>query len=541
VKRWLIGTALVWSLAVAGCERPNRLWRPPPNPPVDMNPVVRENLLPGTTDNWFVPYPQWAMNHEVEGYTDQPSYAAGDTVQVKVSATSSPVAWTLYRTGGYAGRGARRIAAGETAGVQQVLPPTSTWDQPCEANWPTSFTIDLPPGAVSGVYAIKLETASNASMLTFVVRNDDRFADLVFQRSDFTDAMYNNWDGVDNHSSWYVDHWQWVSLDRVVRSPAGWLYPYSGGYFTYEYSMVRFLEREGYDVTYVSNLDVHQSAHPLQQGRAFLSVGHDEYWSAAMRDHIEEARNDGVHLAILSSDTCDGELRFKPDDPHAFSTTIVNPLPSNPAEEHWDEKPVDLTAPPDQNPTDTLTGTHYGGWCAQPHPVCLDDPFQKLIQTDTLTLTAPNHPVVRNVWPQVTTLPHVVGYEYEIPYTGMTPLPFDVVTIGLAEDIKSSVLPWGGQPVVVAYQHASGARVFNVGSMHWAHGLDGWAGRTAFRNQGGERECAGGDTDCFDVESSAVQQLTVNVLDDMEAKRGSPSTALVSRGHACDWIHPDCD
>ena len=39
---------------------------------------------------------------------------------------------------------------------------------------------------------------------------------------------------------------------------------------------------------------------------------------------------------------------------------------------------------------------------------------------------------------------------------------------------------------------------------------------------------------------AAVQQLTVNVLDDMEAKRGSPTPSLVSEDHPCDWLRMDC-
>ena len=535
MKRRVTIAALLCCLAAAACQEPNPLRRPPPNAPIVMNPVVRENLLPGAED-WFVPYPQWAMDHEVEGYTDQPSYDAGQRVQVKVSATSSPVAWTLYRTGWYGGSGARFISSGTIDGVQQPLPPASTWDVPCAASWQTSFTVDVPAEAVSGVYAIKLAAGHHKSMLTFVVRNDDRVADLVFQRSDFTDAMYNNWDGADNQSSWYGGHWQWVSLDRVTRSPAAWLYPYSGGYFTYEYSMVRFLEREGYDVTYVSSLDVHQSAHPLDQGRAFLSVGHDEYWSPEMRDHVEDARDHGVNLALFSSDTCDGELRFKPDDAHVLSATVAGATAACPDRNNWSDKPVALTAPPDQNPSDTLTGTHYGGWCGQTHPVCADDAFQKLIETDPLTLMATDHPLLRNLLPTTAKLPHMVGYEYEVPYTGTTPLGFDVVTIGRAADITSDALLGAGQPVAVAYQHPSGARVFNAGSMQWSHGLDGWAGRTVFRNHGGERACARGDDDCFDDENEAVKQLTVNVLDDMGARRGSPSAGLVTSSHPCDWI-----
>ena len=529
VNRAVSGASvLVLVLAVAGCRRPPPPiphHYPPPNPIIQPNPIVLENSQPGAVD-WFVPYPQWSQNHEVEGYTDQPSYAPGDTIAVKVSAQSSPVKWTLYRTGWYDGAGARAIRSGLVGATQQTLPPSSTWDVPCEPQWATTFTIAVTPDFVTGVYALKLTRGSLSSFVVFVVRDDSRKAELTFQRSDFTDAMYNNWDGAGNHSSYYAYHPQWISLDRVVISPASWFYPYSGGYFNYEYSMVRFLEREGYDVTYLSNLDVHQNPHALERAPAFLSVGHDEYWSPEMRDQIEGARNRGVHLGVFSSDTCDGVLRFRPGDPHAFSTNTTDATADNPLRNEWIAKPVDLTAPPDQNPGDTLLGTHYGGWCAQPHPDCLGDPFTKLTETDALRLLATTHPSLRALSPDTASIPAIIGYEYEVPYTGMTPLPFPLVTIGDVPSIPSSVIFDHGVPVTVAYQHPSGARVFNAGSMHWTHGLDGWSGRTAFRQSGGERECQAGDTDCFADESVAVRQLTVTILDDFGAKRGSPSPDL---------------
>lgn len=535
MRRRLASSMLAVLTASAACGSPKEQH----NPPKALNPIVRENLLPGS-DGWFVPYPQWALSHEVEGYTDKPSYAAGETVAVEVSSQSSPVTWTMVRTGWYGGVGARVIDHGSTAAAAQALPATSTWDVPCRPAWPTTFTVALPADATTGVYAIKLDAGGKSSMITFVVRDDARSADLVFQRSDFTDAMYNNWDGATNRSSWYGDHPQWVSLDRVMRSAAAWLYPYSGGYFSYEYSMVRFLEREGYDVTYVSNLDVHENPHALERGKAFLSVGHDEYWSPQMREQIEGARDRGMHLGIFSSDTCDGVLRFERSDAHTFSVTTVDSTAANRVRNEWGKKPVDLSAPADQNPEDTLTGTHYAGWCAQPHPDCVGDPFAKLTETDALTITTPTHPILRHVALAGGALPSLIGYEYEAAYAGMTALPFDVVTIGDAAAIPASILPFGGPPVVVAYQAPSGARVFNAGSMHWSHALDGWAGRTAFRRSGGERTCSRGDSDCFEVESAAVQQLTVNILEDMEATRGSPTPALVSGDHPCDWIHPDC-
>lgn len=516
---------------VAGCHQA------PPPPPAGPNPVVVENQRPGAT-GWFVPYPQWSLRHEIEGYTDQPSYAVGGHVRVQVSSQTSSVQWRLYRTGWYGGLGAREVLSGLATALAQPLPPASTWDVPCEPGWATTFAFDLPPDAISGVYALRLDAGGFASLITFVVRDDARPADLVFQRSDFTDAMYNNWDGANNRSSWYVAHPQWVSLDRVQRSAAGWLYPYSGGYFTYEYSLVRFLEREGYDVKYVSNLDVHQDPDALAHVRAFLSVGHDEYWSPEMRDHVEAARDRGVHLGIFSSDTCDGVLRFRPGDPHAISTTTADSTADNPRRNEWAQKPVDLHAPPHDNPSDTLTGTHYGGWCGEIRESCWDNGFRKLVDTDAPTIVEASHPIWRNLLAGEE-LSRIMGYEYEVPYAGATPLPFAVHTLA---DVPGLVTPMGLSvpPAVVAYQTASGARVFNAGSMHWAHGLDAWAGQTVFRRTGDTRPCAEGDDDCFDVARRAVQQVTVNVLADMGARRGTPSPDLIDSG-PCDWERPDDD
>ena len=93
--------------------------------------------------------------------------------------------------------------------------------------------------------------------------------------------------------------------------------------------------------------------------------------------------------------------------------------------------------------------------------------------------------------------------------------------------------------MAVAYQLPSGARVFNAGSMQWSHGLDGWADARLPQPRRRARG-ARGDDDCFDDENEAVKQLTVNVLDDMGARRGSPSAGLVTSSHPCDWIEPGC-
>ena len=64
-----------------------------------------------------------------------------------------------------------------------------------------------------------------------------------------------------------------VSFDRpYARTGAGLL-------FAWEIHFIRWLEREGLDVTYSTNVDTHRNGRRLLNHRAFLSVGHDEYWS----------------------------------------------------------------------------------------------------------------------------------------------------------------------------------------------------------------------------------------------------------------------
>lgn len=55
--------------------------------------------------------------------------------------------------------------------------------------------------------------------------------------------------------------------------------------------MVRWLEANGYDVSYFSGVDSATRGQELLEHKAFLSVGHDEYWSNQMRTPVTIAAN----------------------------------------------------------------------------------------------------------------------------------------------------------------------------------------------------------------------------------------------------------
>ena len=86
-----------------------------------------------------------------------------------------------------------------------------------------------------------------------------------------------------------------------------------------------------------------------------LSVGHDEYWSAPMRDHLEEFIGDGGNVAFFSGNTCCWQVRSEDDgraltcwkqsynvdprlsdagDGHALLSTALEPSPRRPPREH---------------------------------------------------------------------------------------------------------------------------------------------------------------------------------------------------------------
>ncbi len=73
----------------------------------------------------------------------------------------------------------------------------------------------------------------------------------------------------------------------------------SGSFLLWEYPLCFWLEQHGYDVTYWSNIDTHVDPKGLARVKCFLSIGHDEYWSLAMYDHVKNAIQGGLSVAFL--------------------------------------------------------------------------------------------------------------------------------------------------------------------------------------------------------------------------------------------------
>jgi hypothetical protein len=86
----------------------------------------------------------------------------------------------------------------------------------------------------------------------------------------------------------------------------------SGEFLLWEFPLAFWLEKEGYNVTYISNTDTHADGEGLLRSKAFLSVGHDEYWTPQMHSNIIKARNEGVNLLFLCGNAIDGVVYLDP-------------------------------------------------------------------------------------------------------------------------------------------------------------------------------------------------------------------------------------
>jgi len=97
------------------------------------------------------------------------------------------------------------------------------------------------------------------------VRDDQRNLDLLFNSSVNTYEAYNHWGGY----SFYLP-----KLPKLPAIKVSFNRPYprgngAGDFLTCEYNMLRFLEREGYDVTHCTDVDIHENGNCFHHTRAF--------------------------------------------------------------------------------------------------------------------------------------------------------------------------------------------------------------------------------------------------------------------------------
>jgi hypothetical protein len=491
------------------------------------NEIVAENCRPGTpASEWDV---SGAGDASIQGFTTDISVGRGGPVTFKVDTDAGDYRIDIYRMGWYGGDGARLVATVQPSGAQDQPPceeDAATGLVDC-GNWAPSASWSVPGDAVSGIYFARLvreDGSAGASHLPFVVRDDDGGSDLLFQTSDTTWQAYNRYGGNSLYTGSPDGRAYKVSYNRPFTtrdySDEDWV-------FNAEYPMVRWLERNGYDVSYFTDVDSDRLGAEIREHRAFLSVGHDEYWSGTQRANVEAARDAGVHLAFFSGNEVFWKTRW--EDGHR---TLVSYKETH-ANDKIDPEPVwtgtwrdpRFSPPADGGrPENALTGTIFSvnsGSRALQVPAA--EGQLRLWRNTTVGGLSPG---------AIATLAEdTVGYEWDEDLDNGARPPglvrlsrTDAFDVEKLLDYGSTYAPGDATHRLTLYRDANGggpdALVFGAGTVQWSWGLDGEHDR-------------GGSTP-----STEMQQATVNLFADMLVQPATLQPGLIRTSASTDTTAP---
>jgi hypothetical protein len=443
--------------------------------------VIQENSRPGTSD-WRLASNK--SKDKIEGYADKVSAQAGDKVTLFVSTEASAFRVEAYRIGYYGGLGGRLIwKSPSLPGVKQAKSDRQFQTNMVDAKWGPSLTINITPNWPQGDYLFKLVGSSGPQQyVPLTIRDDKSTAAFVIQNSVTTWQAYNLWGGYDLYEgktssggSDFEHRSRIVSFDRPYSMGGG-----SADFLGNEFPLVSLVESLGLDVTYWTDVDLHQRGTLLTRHKALLSLGHDEYWSRSMRDHAVAARDRGVNIAFLGANAIFRHIRLEPSplgpDRHQvdYKRAREDPLYGK----NNKEVTSDWRAAPVSEPESTLIGNLY-----ECNPVKADmvvaDGGAWVFQGTGLT--------------QGDRLHLIVGPEYD-RYDPLAPGPKNV------QVLTHSPLRCGGKSSysdMTYYTSLSGAGV-------WASGTNWWVSKLS-------QDCP--SDAIYTCPKDAVVKITTNVLD----------------------------
>lgn len=498
------------------------------------NKISCENSKPGTDPAvWDV---DGAGDSSIQGFATDMSVNVGSRIDFKIDTDASAYTIKIFRIGYYGGDGARQIATVSPSASLPQRQPACITDVATElydcGNWSVSASWNVPTTAVSGVYVAKLHRAdrNDSSHITFVVRDDASQSDVIFQTSDPTWQAYNTYGGSDFYRGGSNGRAFKISYNRPFQTRNG-----PGGrdfFFANEFPMVRFLERNGYDVSYMSGIDSDRHGALIKNHKVFLSVGHDEYWSKAQRANVEAARDSGVNLQFLSGNEVYWKTRYEPsaDASHTPYRTLVSYKETwanakiDPSDEWtgtWRDPRFAAKSKGGGVPENSLTGTMYmSNYTDLPITVSAAEGKNRLWRGTTLAAMSSG---------SVALAPHTVGYESNEDIDNGARPPGLIrlsTTTGptdeYLQDFGNTVQPGTTTHNVTLYRAASGALVFSAGSVQWTWGLDA-EHDTPFAPSPPDQR---------------MQQAQVNLLADMSAQPTTLMSGLAPATKSTDTVGP---
>jgi hypothetical protein len=406
-----------------------------------------ENKLPGTS-GWRIT--NQGPDDAINGYAGAQSVLPGQSFQLYVSTTAKSYRVDAFRFGWYQGHQARLVWESKSEhGHPQTAVHTTPGTHMVTASWQPSMTVST-AGWPAGSYLLRLDASTGAQRyVPITVRSASTAGKVVIVDDNTTWQAYNTWGGYSLYQGpdgLGRDRGYQVSFNR----------PYDGDgavrFLAFDQAATAVAEHTGVPLAYVTDVDIDQNPGILDGARAVVTLGHDEYYSLAMRNALVTARNAGTNLAFLGANAIYRHIRFADGDRViiCYKEASVDPLygtDNADTTQQWRQ-------PPDPRPESVITGVFY-----ECNPV-----------------SAPYVVYDASSWIFAGTgaykgesFPGMVGPEYDrlnprVPY----PKPLQV--------LAHSALTCDGISTYsdsVYYTVASGAGVFASGTMRWVCAMRG--------------------------------------------------------------------
>lgn len=545
-----------------------------------VNPVTIENCQsdPSTWSSaWQAD--RGGLNYDTRvlgGYASRTSVNIGETIHFYVQA-STQFSINFFRLGWYGGAGGRLVSS--VPNLAPLPQPPCEWQDGGTVNgyftcrkWRVSYSLTVPSSWVSGVYVASIRAGGiplphgstprlYAHDVIFVVRDDQRRADFLYQQAVATDQAYNG--GYFYGPGLY--NVQTVAGHTVPIAKASFDRPFDAldnlQFYRFELPFIVWLERNGYDVVYSTDIDTHERRPPLYpQYKALLTSGHSEYWSKPMYDAVQAARDQGLHLGFFSGNTLYWQMRLEDerapagDSTHSAQDRVMvvfrHPYPPNseglgdpnpdPAIQtiNWRNFPLmrdeealvgvhfthpaycqehiaswagfgmpregdqPQTAPPLRVPPQPLTVVDAASWVYEGTGLRTGDEIPSVYgqEADAFERPVPAPPCGRGVQDPPARPPAHRAGTLSVLALGH----FDAATVSATSiTLNPTLVPTNS----VVYQACSGAWVFGAGDIMWANALS----PSLILGQ--------------NYVSAQIQQMTSNVLNVFAARQAPPTTS----------------
>ena len=407
----------------------------------------------------------------IEGYADQVSVLPGQSFRLFVSTTSPRFRVQAFRMGWYHGRRARQVwQSGEVKGQVQAQPTIARGTRMVSTRWRPSLTVPT-TGWPEGAYLLRLDASRGPERYVPVtVRSATTAGKVVLVMGVTTWQAYNLWGGYSLYDGpgGVASRSYAVSFDRPYDQNGASLFTVFD-----EPALAVAEHTPGVPLAYETDVDLDRDPGLLAGARAVISLGHDEYYSAAMRQALLDARGAGTNLAFLGANAMYRHIRFASSALGSdrieicYKEAALDPLygvRNSQTTQNWRD-------PPDPRPESVITGVFY-----ECNPVSA--PYVVVDPKNWIFAGTGVH--------KGTSFPGMVGPEYDrvnpaVPF----PRPLEI--------LAHSPLTCDGVNTYADsayYTVPSGAGVFAAGTMRWVcamrgsscgHGVSGAARRFADR------------------------------------------------------------